>query len=62
MSDMRKIIEVRKTTRDQSTVETRQVQALEDLADSMEGIRIDLTLMSSQLTHLIQAIGTLQKR
>jgi len=59
---MRKIIEVRKTTRDQSTVETRQVQALEDLADSMEGIRIDLTLMSSQLTHLIQAIGTLQKR
>ena len=60
MSDLRKIIESRKAQREAApSPERRQILAIEDCADALEGIRIDLTLLSGQLTHLVNAVGRL---
>jgi hypothetical protein len=42
MSDMRKLAEAKKAIRDKETLEQRHIRALEEIADSLEGIRQDL--------------------
>jgi hypothetical protein len=56
MSDVGKIIANRKAARDAAPFEMRQVMAAEATADALEGIRQDLTLISGQLTHVVQQL------
>jgi hypothetical protein len=58
MSDLRQTVEERKAARTNSDREMRMVIAAEHAADSLEGIRIDLTMISNQLGLLIQSVQT----
>jgi hypothetical protein len=46
MSDLRRIIADKQVTRGQATPEQRQLNALEEISDSLEGIRQDLTALN----------------
>jgi len=56
MSDVSKITQYRKAERDATTDPAfRQAKALEELADSIEGIRQDLTVFTQMLPALIRS-------
>jgi hypothetical protein len=46
MSDLRRIIADKQVTRGQATPEQRQLNALEEISDSLEGIRQDVTALN----------------
>jgi hypothetical protein len=49
-TDPRKIAELRKPEREKQTMESRQVAALEQIADTLECIRIELVSLGHALT------------
>ena len=61
MSDVGKIKAARKAQREATGTDHRQYIAMEEAADSLEGIRQDVTMMAGQMTHLIQAISQLSQ-
>jgi septum formation inhibitor-activating ATPase MinD len=57
MSDMKKIIEARNPGRNAvNNPEKRQLKALEDIADALEGIRQDLTTLPTALATSLQRV------
>lgn len=54
MSDLRKIRESKLEEREPKTLERRQILALEDMADAIEGIRQDLAGLVQMLPTLMQ--------
>ena len=48
-TDPRKIAELRKPEREKQTIESRQVAALEQIADTLERIRIELVSLGHAL-------------
>jgi hypothetical protein len=48
--DARKIAELRKPEREKQTIESRQVAALEQIADALECIRIELVSLGHALS------------
>jgi len=59
MSDLGRIVEGRTWERNNTTEAARMMMSAEHSADSLEGIRQDLTLISGQLTHIVQALTAL---
>jgi hypothetical protein len=58
MSDLLKIVAEKKATRLRTEFSPqRQIMALEDIADSVEGIRQDLTALNIQLAALAKALA-----
>ena len=62
MSNLTQITESRSLQRTVDEPEIRAVRAAEDSADALEGIRQDLTMISGQLTHVVQALTRLAQR
>jgi hypothetical protein len=56
MSDIHRINEARRERRENALSEPRHLQALEDAADALEGIRQDLTELLTYAKDLIQIL------
>ena len=57
MSDLRRIIGDKQATRGQATPEQRQLNALEEISDSLEGIRQDVMALSIVLADISRALA-----
>jgi hypothetical protein len=57
MSDLRRIIGDKQATRGQATPEQRQLNALEEISDSLEGIRQDMMALSIVLADISTALA-----
>lgn len=58
MSDLRQIIEQRKAVREAAgSPEWRTINATEQIADSLEGVRQDLTAMQLLLGKILEALN-----
>jgi ABC-type transporter Mla subunit MlaD len=57
MSDLRRIIADKQATRGQATPEQRQLKALEEISDSLEGIRQDVTALSTALADISRELA-----
>ena len=62
MSDVRRISTDEQTSREVVQPAQRQPRSMEEIADSVEGIKQELTLMAAQLINLIKAVSQLSQR
>ena len=59
MSDLGKISAPKQAQRAASAIEHRQIAALEEAADALEGIRQDLSLLSNMMVQVVQGLSQL---